>query len=390
MGRVRLLALCGTLVVAAGCSDTSPVGPSATSTGAKDNGLLTNEAWYGGAGPGAMPIRIYQQNVYPGFDIDSVAAALVQTFNTGDPTPFFTALGVGMATFDSTTWRERAARMVLEIQRQNPDVVSLNEMITLERKGLGLIGINVADGTTDFLGIFEEELAKRGLHYKLVDSLPLTDAFVPIDVIFLGLPFGTVYARYQDRDAMLVREDVGVANVATDTFDVFLEQVLPQLRGWIAADLTVRGKTWRFVTTHPDPAWPANGKTPHVEQLIASVANVTSPVIIAGDLNLQPTWPEHIELVNAGFVDLWTSRLGPAPANNPNGFTCCELDPALRDPEPTLTKRIDYVMARPADGYGVGPVRFLIFGDDLAERTATGMWPADHTGLLVGLVMQHK
>jgi hypothetical protein len=94
--------------------------------------------------------------------------------------------------------------------------------------------------------------------------------------------------------------------------------------------------------------------------------------------------------VDAGFVDLWTSRLGPAPSDNPNGFTCCELDPALRDPQPTLTKRIDYVMARPAAGYRVGPVRFPIFGDDLNERTATGMWPSDHAGLLVGLVMQHE
>ena len=390
MRGMRLLALCGAVALAAGCSDTSPVGPSATSSGAKDNGLLTSEAWYDGAGPGATPIRIYQQNVYPGFDIDSVAAALVETIISNDPAPFFQSLAVGMATFDSTNWRERAARMVLEIQRQNPDVVSLNEMITLDRKGLSLIGINAADGTTDFLAVFEEELARRGLHYKLVDSLPLTDAFVAIDVIFLGLPFGTVYARYQDRDAMLVREDVGVANVATDTFDVVLQQVLPQLRGWIAADLTVRGKTWHFVTTHPDPGWAADGNTPHITQLLASVTNVTLPLIIAGDLNLEPGSPQHQQLLDAGFVDLWTRRLGPALTNNPSGFTCCESDPALRNPQPTLTKRIDYVMARPADGYGVGPVRFSIFGDDLNERTATGMWPADHTGQLVGLVMRHQ
>ena len=390
MGRMRLLALCGAVAFAAGCSDTGPVAPSATASGANDNGLLTNEAWYGGAGPGAMPIRIYQQNVYPGFDIDSVAAALVETIISNDPTPFFQSLAVGMATFDSTNWRERAARMVLEIQRQNPDVVSLNEMITLDRKGLGLIGIDVADGKTDFLGVFEQELAKRGLNYKLVDSLPLTDAFVPIDVIFLGLPFGTVYARYQDRDALFVRQGVGVANITTDTFDVVLQQVLPQLRGWIAADLTVRGKTWHFVTTHPDPSWQEAGKTPHITQLVASLTNETNPVIIAGDLNLEPASTEHQQLLAAGFVDLWTRRLGPALSDNPGGFTCCQADPALRNPQPTLTKRIDYVMARPADGYGVGPVRFSIFGDDLAERTATGMWPADHTGLLVGLVMQHK
>jgi hypothetical protein len=35
-------------------------------------------------------------------------------------------------------------------------------------------------------------------------------------------------------------------------------------------------------------------------------------------------------------------------------------------------------------------VRFSIFGDDLSERTVTGLWPADHTGLLVGLIMQHE
>jgi endonuclease/exonuclease/phosphatase family metal-dependent hydrolase len=390
MGRIRLLALCSALVFAAGCSDTSPVGPSATSA-AKDDGLLTNEAWYGGAGPGAMPIRIYQQNVYPGFDIDSVAAAL-----TRGPDAFLTALVVGLTTFDNTNWRERAARMVLEIQQHQPDVVSLNEMITLERNGFGLlyasgiVPIDIPDDTTDFLSVFQEELAKRHLPYELVDSLPLTDA--PVDLSgFFSLPPGTIAARYQDRDVMFVREDVGVASITTDTFDVeLLVPPVPQLRGWIAADLTARGKTWHFVTTHPDPSWPANGKTPHVQQLIASVANVTNPVIIAGDLNLEPSWPEHIELVTAGFVDLWTSRLGPAPSDNPNGFTCCELDPALRNPQPTLTKRIDYVMARPASGYSVGPVRFLIFGDDLAERTATGMWPADHAGLLVGLVMQHE
>lgn len=190
---------------------------------------------------------------------------------------------------------------------------------------------------------------------------------------------------------MFVREDVGVANITTGTFDVeLLVPPVPQLRGWIGADLTVRGKVWHVVTTHPDPGWQEAGKTPHITQLVASLANEANPVIIAGDLNLEPTWPEHLELLNAGFVDLWTQRLGPPPRDNPNGFTCCELDPALRNPQPTLTKRIDYVMARPADGYGVGPVRFSIFGDDLAERTAAGMWPADHAGLLVGLVMQHK
>jgi endonuclease/exonuclease/phosphatase family metal-dependent hydrolase len=267
-------------------------------------------------------------------------------------------------------------------------------MITLDRKGFGLLyaygilPIDFADVRTDFLGVFEEELVKQGLHYKLVDSLPLTNALVDLSGQ-LGLPDLTVYARYQDRDALLVRQDVGVANVAVDTFAVALEQVVTQLRGWIAADLTARGKTWHFVETHPDPSWPADGKTPHITQLLASVTGEPNPVIIAGDLNLEPSWPEHAQLLNAGFVDLWTSRLGPPPSDNPNGYTCCQAD-SLRNVPSALVKRIDYVMARPATGYRVGPVRFSIFGDDLGERTATGMWPADHAGLFVGLVMQHR
>ena len=378
MGRVRLLALCGALVVAAGCSDTSPVGPSATANGAQDNGLLTNEAWYGGAGPGAMPIRVYQQNAYPGFNIDSVVVAIPR-----GQAAFLEALTVGLLTFDYTNWRERAARMVTEIRRQDPDVVSLNEMITLDREGLELVGLPVPDGKTDFLGVFKEELAKSGLHYKVVDSLPLTDALIEL------VP-GVAFARYQDRDALLVREDVGVANVKVDTFGVeFNVPPVSQLRGWIAADLTVRGKTWHFIESHPDPSWPANGDSTHIQQLLGSVASVPLPVIIAGDLNLLPTSGTYDTVTGAGFVDLWTERLGPAPSGNAGGWTCCQSD-SLNNATSGLVKRIDYVMARPAVGYRVGPVRFSIFGDDLSERTVTGLWPADHTGLLVGLVMQHE
>jgi endonuclease/exonuclease/phosphatase family metal-dependent hydrolase len=379
MRRIRLPTLCGALLLAAACNDTSPVGPAATSgRPVQDNGRLTDEAWYGNAGPGAMPIRVYQQNAYPGFNIDLVVAAIPQGGEA-----FLQALAVGLLTFDYTNWRERAARMVAEIRRQDPDVVSLNEMITLERQGLELLNLPVPDGKTDFLGVFEEELAKAGLHYKVVDSLPLSDALI-------NLVPDLVFARYQDRDALLVREDVGVANVTVDTFAVELSvPPVSQIRGWIAADLTVRGKTWHFIESHPDPSWPANGDSTHIQQLLGSVAAVTVPVILAGDLNLLPTSGTYDTLTAAGFVDLWTRRLGPAPAGNPDGLTCCQAD-SLDNATSALVKRIDYVVARPASGYRVGPVRFTIFGDDLSERTATGLWPADHTGLLVGLVMQHK
>ncbi|MGE5232070.1 MAG: endonuclease/exonuclease/phosphatase family protein, partial [Deltaproteobacteria bacterium] len=337
MRHITLLTFCGALLLAAACEGNSPVGPATTAgRPVQDNGLLTDEAWYGDAGPGAMPIRVYQQNAYPGFNIDLVVAAIPQGQEA-----FLQALTVGLLTFDYTNWRERAARMVTEIKRQDPDVVSLNEMITLERQGLENIGLPVPDGKTDFLGVFEEELANAGLHYKLVDSLPLSDALIDL------VP-GFVFARYQDRDALLVREDVDVANVTVDTFAVELPvPPVSQIRGWIAADLTVRGKTWHFIESHPDPIWPADGDSTHIQQLLGSVADVALPVILAGDLNLLPASGTYDTLTGAGFVDLWTRRLGPAPAGNPNGLTCCQAD-SLNNATSALVKRIDYVMARPA------------------------------------------
>jgi len=331
---------------------------------------------------GAAPIRIYQQNVYPGFDIDAV----IDGITSGDPGQFIGALAQGLTTLDATNWPERAARMAQEIEAQNPDVVSLNEMVTIERKGLGFIGLPIADARVDFLAVFRAELAKRNLPYELVDSLPLTYAPVDIGAAFGLAPAGTIFATYYDRDVLFVRTNVGVANVVADTFAVGQLEVVRQIRGSITADLTVRGSTWHVVASHPEPSWPADGQVTQVQELLASAGGTSLPTVIAGDLNLQPSSAEHAQLTGAGFIDLLQAQNGGSAA----GHTCCQADPALRNPSPTLVKRIDYVLVRPADGYAVGPMDIQVFGDDASERTASGMWPSDHAGLFAKLVLQHE
>jgi endonuclease/exonuclease/phosphatase family metal-dependent hydrolase len=383
MQRMLLSAAAALLVVA--CNTTENTGPT-TLPGTSTAAASSWDAMVANAGEGAMPIRVYQQNVYPGFNIDDVIIGLLQTQGSGDPQYFFTALAVGLNTLDATNWQERAARMVGEIEEQNPDVVSLNEMVTVDRKGLQPI-IGVADGRVDFVAVFREELAKRGLPYKLVDSLPLTYAPIDVGALFGLAPAGYVYVTYYDRDALFVRQNVGVANVVADTFQARLDVPgLPlQIRGFIAADLTLRGKTWRFVGSHPEPSWPAGaGQPTQITELIAAAGTTTQPAVIAGDLNLEPTSTEHGQLVDAGFIDLLQEQYGGTTA----GFTCCQTDPALRNASPTLTKRIDYVLVRPADGYKLGPMDIQVFGNDLSERTATGMWPSDHAGLFAKLVLQ--
>ena len=344
------------------------------------------------AGPGAMPIQVYAQNVYPGFDIDAVEAAFGQS-----PEAAVMALTNGLLVLDATNWRERAARMAREIEARDPDVIVLNELVTVKRQGFQTVSgflagtpfeplapywAELPDQTTDFLPIIAEELAKRGLHYDLVDTLRLTDVTIPIP----DFPV-IVAAQYIDRDAMFARADVQVDAVTTDTFAVSLQSIATQTRGWIAADVQVHGKPWLVVGTHPAPNWVEAGKTPHITELLGAVAGATRPTIIAGDLNLLPTSAEYGQLAAAGFVDLWMLRNG----NSPLRATCCHGDDeTLRDANDGLEKTIDYVMARAIPGYAIGPVQFTIFGDNLTERTATGMWPSDHAGLFAQLVLQKE
>lgn len=380
----RLVSPIAAALLVVACSTSESTGP----TPLPGSDLAAGKSWeamIASAGQGAMPIRVYQQNVYPGFNIDNLVIGLIQTSGTGNPEYFVDSLTVAMATLDATDWRERAARMAREIEAQNPDVVSLQEMVTIQRQGLQFLGLPFADSRTDFLAIFTEELAKRRLPYELVDSLPLTYAPIPISELFgLPLPPGTIFATYYDRDALFVRQNVGVANVVADTFAVGLMEVVYQTRGFIAADLTLRGKTWRYIGTHPEPSWPAGSNPTQIAELLGAANGTDLPVIIAGDLNLLPNSSWHAQLTSAGFIDLLQQQYGSTAAGN----TCCQDDPALRNTSPSLVKRIDYVMARPAEGYKLGPFEIEVFGDEPADRTATGMWPSDHAGLLAKLVMQ--
>lgn len=378
------------LVVACSTSDNAGPTPLPGAEATLDQTAASWDAILANAGPGAMPIKVYAQNVYPGFDIDKVEAAL-----GGPPEAQLGALTNALLVFDATNWRERAARMALAISEQEPDVVVLNELVTVRREGFQAVSAflegtpfepfapywaQIPDANVDFLPVFQEELGKLGLHYDLVTTLPLTN--IRIDLPYFPVP---VFIQYDDRDAMFVRSDVRVGEVAVDTFAVTLQSVTLQSRGWIAADVEVHGKPWHVVGTHPAPNWPADGRTPQITELIGAVAGVARPVIIAGDLNLLPGSAEYAQLATAGFADLWALRNGRSPAE----FTCCHGDDeTLRDPADGLEKRIDYILARPASGYAIGPVPFSIFGDNLSERTVTGMWPSDHAGLFAGLVLQ--
>ena len=146
----------------------------------------------------------------------------------------------------------------------------------------------------------------------------------------------------------------------------------------MSIDAVVRGKSFRFVSTHLDgdclPFAPAV-QNAQAAEVLAGPAATDLPVIYVGDLNSPaPTGTAYNNALAAGFVDAW-SHAGVGA-----GLTCCQEDDMF-NPVSTLSSRIDFVLFR-----GNFTVRKIeVVGEELSNRTPSGLWPADHAGVVATL-----
>jgi endonuclease/exonuclease/phosphatase family metal-dependent hydrolase len=377
----RFLLMAGLACAVAACDDDDN-GPT------DDETSIAGDAWYEDV-PNATPIRVYQHNTYPGFNVDEIIGAAL----TGDQQLFLGALANGLETFLATDWDARAALIATEVKKQQPDVITLNEMPRVSWRGLTVFAAlanepafaDFTDQTTDFLPVLQEKLAAEGLDYTLVSQLRETR--VPVVLI----P-DVADLEFWDSDVMLVRTGLAVTDIDAELFAARTpplalgegQEPFEIVRGWIGADVTVNGIAWRVIVTHPESQTGGSVlRDAQIAELLAVVAAETElPVVLAGDLNFQPDETPYADFTGAGLVDLWTLR-GDSPLAS---STCCH-DDALNEATPMLDQRIDYVWARVAPSRAVGAVRFTLFGDETSERTDAGLWPSDHLGLAVGLAV---
>ena len=361
-----------------------------------DNEVIVSSSMWRSGYPVIAPITVYQQNVYVGTDVDAVIAAGA---TSSDPAVLFGALLGALNTFDATDWTARAGRMADEIKRQGPDVISLNEISTVARRGLAAYG--VTDNTTDFLPTFMAALSARHLDYRVVGKVRNTDVMIPLSIDPAtgevisgpdGLP--AAFASLVDYDVLLARGSIASSNVTTKNYQAYLPVNLGPIpvaikRGYVAADLRVLGQTFRVVSTHPEPRTPVKEiQEAQVAELLQDLSATTLPVVVAGDFNSEPSDPANSpfdQMNRAGFTDVWTVRIGRPERS----ATCCHA-PDLRDPASSLDRRLDYVWIRADAGRRVGPAVMTVFGDDLRERTASGLWPSDHGGLFGGVALLPK
>ena len=113
-------------------------------------------------------------------------------------------------------------------------------------------------------------------------------------------------------------------NAQPHTFQAAIPVQLPAplpaitvIRGWSRVDVTVDGATVRFANTHLE-AFSALVRNLQAAELAASLATSPYPVVLAGDLNSQPTDSKgaYGAMQSIGLADAWTVAEGAA-----GGFT---------------------------------------------------------------------
>lgn len=316
------------------------------------------------------PLVVMTRNMFLGTDFGPVLGA---TSFEG----FLVAVGNAYLNVQQSNIPERAAAIAEEIQDKQPHLIGLQE-VSIWRTGP--FGGPATTVTYDALQSLLDELAVRGLHYRPIAILTGFEADAPSA---LGINIG-----FTDRDVVLARSDLAtsqlkLSNVQAQHFSTnfaFVSPILGELtvpRGWISVDGKIRGKQFRFVSTHLESFHPGVQAAQALE-LVRGPSNTRLPVIITGDLNTESETGDPAQnagyqiIIGSGFSDAWSVA---HPTDD--GFT---WPLHLEDPFTSITpfQRIDLVLVR-------GELEVLdteLFGHTLADRTSSGLWPSDHTGVV--------
>jgi endonuclease/exonuclease/phosphatase family metal-dependent hydrolase len=310
------------------------------------------------------------QNMFQGTEFNAMVQAKT-------PADFLAAVTAAIHNIIASKPAERTAAIAQEIAILHPDLVALQEAAVL------LTG-SAPPATTvqmDLLSSLLSELAKLGENYAVVALVPGLDAQAAGPNFAAHIKFrDAIIARTDSAGGKIIFLDVHVQNFQTNLPFPTLVGSITDLRGWAAVDVMIRGRAFRFVTTHLDSDLLPIQVAQAVE-LIQKAGNTLLPLVFAGDFNANASYPSdptnaiYQMLIVAGFSDAWKEAHPSVP-----GFTCCQ-DPDLLNSTSKLSQRIDLVLLRGA----IDVEEIKLVGDSQPDRTPSGLWPSDHAGLAAAL-----
>ena len=327
------------------------------------------------------PVKVMTRNLYLGADLNpAITATTVPEFLAANAHIF--------SVVQQTNFPERAVALAREIADADPTLIGLQE-VAIWYSGAFNDPTPATTVEYDFLASLQEELVRVGAPYDVVRVQAEADIEGPA-----GAPHFKDF-RLVQRDVILVKagqgDEVKLTNDQSGNFDSTLVlttgtgQQIPVKRGWVSVDATVNRRTFRFVNTHLEAFHPLI-RLEQAQELIAPTGPIggsaEDDVILVGDINSGPELPvpanrlAFLALVDFGLTDTWAVANPGDP-----GFTA-GFGELLDDPlETALEHRVDHVMTLG----DIGVVRSRIYGTDPDNRTATGMWPSDHAGVVATL-----
>ncbi|CAN5663286.1 hypothetical protein BH20ACT12_BH20ACT12_12370 [soil metagenome] len=334
-------------------------------------------------------ITVMTRNLYLGADLTQAIGAMI----SGDHFAIIDAATATWASVVATNVPERAEVLADEIAHSQPQLIGLQE-VSLYRTGSP---DTFSDNPTparriklDYLEILLQELHERGLHYAPVAVTKNFDVENP----GYTAPGVLQDIRLTDRDVILARTDLPssklkLSNVQKANFHTNAAlpigttgQFVTIWRGWGSVDVKVHDKTFRFINTHlePESTNPAVNaiQVAQGNEILQGPAKTNLPVILVGDFNSKADGTgtlTYSNLTGAGFTDAW-SVTHPGELGNTFGNA-----PDLLNTTVNLTERIDLVLFRGS----LSAVDADVVGDELDDRTPSGLWPSDHAGLMATL-----
>jgi len=307
----------------------------------------------------------------------------------------------------STKFAERAVPLAREIKRSKADLVGLQEVAlwrvqTPSDGGAPPISpITTSTAATeieqDFLAILRRELKRVGAKYRVVVVQQEFDAELPVDadgsdatgsgpLAIFGADFD---ARLTMRDVILVRttSKVKVGKTRKGNFDTRYEPnvgglTIPVDRGWASVEARIktgkgrkaRTSTFRFVDTHLEAFGDPTIREAQARELTRGPLKTGKQVILVGDLNSGIA--RHNEPEQPGDDLAFRVLAGFGMRDNGAVQSCCYS--SLFDPASVFDHTVDHVLSKP----GLRKVRATVTGDDAGQRTASGLWPSDHGGVV--------
>ncbi len=336
--------------------------------------------------PGVGRITVMTRNLYLGTNLDPVINAT--------PAQLPTAVAELFAHVQATNFAERAGRLADEIAATRPDVIGLQEVALYRRQSPGdAIDGGTTPATTpviDFQQLLLDSLAARGLPY--VSAATRTGLDLEVPMATGTAPSGPRFddIRFTDRDVILARGDLPTSQPQAADFSaqalVTVGGVVIHIpRGWVSVLTAAGSTTIRVVNTHLEVQAGAPVQEAQAEELIRLLGGDTRPILLVGDFNSAANVVQTRSyglLTGSGFTDTWAQAHPGDP-----GPTCCQAADLMNSVS-TLDQRLDFVFWHQGSSLwrgGFDNVGVEIVGDAPAGRTASGLWPSDHAGVVATL-----